>query len=189
MGAPPCKSGQLSNQNLWEQVQNKLSENAALSKGTTAQRKLQYPLVGKIFSATGYGLAPTTVHKPTKANQKKSYRHYTVNRTRREPPYGELTSLPAPEVEHVKLLALQKLLADLMAEQSNLSADMFLKTHQEVLQLSVRERMETVVLYKDRLEVTLSKSIAERLALTEPACSSYPIKPRGLGKKKQDHFE
>ena len=66
---------------------------------------------------------------------------------------------------------------------------MFLKTHQEVLQLSVRERMKTVVLYKDRLEVTLSKSIAERLALTEPACSSYPIKSRGLGKKKQDHFE
>ena len=38
-------------------------------------------------------------------------------------------------------------------------------------------------MYKDRLEVTLSRSIAERLALTEPACSSYPIKPRSVGKR------
>ena len=40
-----------------------------------------------------------------------------------------------------------------------------------------------MVLYKDRLEVTLSQSIAERLKLTEPACSSYPIKPRSVGKR------
>tara|TARA_B100001057_G_scaffold306916_1_gene307024 strand:- start:690 stop:986 length:297 start_codon:yes stop_codon:yes gene_type:complete len=64
---------------------------------------------------------------PTKANQKNFYRHYTVNGTRREPPYGELTSLLAPEAEHVTSLALQKLLADLMAEQSNLSAYIFFK--------------------------------------------------------------
>ncbi len=171
------------NQNLWDQVQNKLVENAVRPKGTSAQRKLQYPLVGKIFSSTGYRLAPTTVHKPTKANQKNYYRHYTVNRTRREPPYGELTSLPAQEAEQVTSLALQKLLADLKAEQSDLSAEMFLQIRQEVLQLSLRELTETVVLYKDRLVVTLSQSIAERLGLTKPACCSYPIKPRSVGKR------
>ena len=55
-------------QNVWDQVQKKLAENAARPKGTSAQHKLQYPLVGKIFSSTGHRLAPTTVHKPTKAN-------------------------------------------------------------------------------------------------------------------------
>jgi hypothetical protein len=74
-------------------------------------------------------------------------------------------------------------LADLKAEQSNLSADLFLQIRQEVLQLSVRELTETVLLFGDRLEVTLSKSIAERLKLTEPASSSYPIKPRSVGKR------
>ena len=39
------------------------------------------------------------------------------------------------------------------------------------------------VLYKDRLEVTLSRSISKRLELTEPACSSYTIKPRSVGKR------
>ncbi|MGC6526482.1 MAG: recombinase family protein, partial [Paracoccaceae bacterium] len=171
------------NQNLWDQVQNKLAKNAARPKGTSAQRTLQYPLIGKIFSSTGHRLAPTTVHKSTKADQKNYYRHYTVNRTRREPPYGELTSLPAPEAEHATSLALQKLLADLKAEQSNLSADLFLQKRQEVMQLSIRELTETVVLYKDRLEVTLSRSISEILALTESASSSYPIKPRSVGKR------
>ena len=170
-------------QSLWDEVQTKLAENAARPEGISAQRKLQYPLVGKIFSSSGHRLAPTTVHKPTKANQKNYYRHYTVNRTRREPPYGELTSLPAQEAEHVTSLALQKLLADLRAERSDLSADMFLQIRQEVLQLSIQELTETVVLYKDRLEVTLSQSIVERLELTEPACSSYPIKPRSVGKR------
>ena len=80
-------------------------------------------------------------------------------------------------------MALQKLLADLKAEQSDLSADIFLQKRQEVIQLSVRELTETVVLYKGRLEVTLSRSISERLELTEPACSSYPIKPRSVGKR------
>jgi hypothetical protein len=164
-------------------VKHKLAENAARPKGIPAKRKLQYPLVGKIFSSSGHRLAPTTVHKPTKANQKNYYRHYTVNRTMREPPYGELTSLPAQEAEHVTSLALQRLLADLKAEQSDLSADLFLQIRQEVMQLSVRELTETVVLYKDRLEVTLSRSISERLELTEPASSSYPIKPRSVGKR------
>lgn len=40
---------------------------------------------------------------------------------------------------------------------------MFLKNRQEILQLSIRELTEAVVLFKDRLEVTLSKSIADRL--------------------------
>jgi hypothetical protein len=74
-------------------------------------------------------------------------------------------------------------LADLKAEQSDLLADRFLQIREEVMQLSVRELTETVVLYKDRLEVTLSKSLAERLELTEPACFSYPIKPRSVGKR------
>ena len=93
------------------------------------------------------------------------------------------TSLPAQEAEHVTSLALQKLLADLRAERSDLSADRFLQKRQEVMQLSVRELTETVVLYKDRLEVTLSKSIVERLELKKPACSSYPIKQRSVGKR------
>jgi hypothetical protein len=42
---------------------------------------------------------------------------------------------------------------------------------------------ETVVFYKDRPEVTLSQSIAGSLELMEPACSSYPIKPRNVGKR------
>ncbi len=76
-------------QSLWDKVQTRLAENAARPKGITAQRKLQYPLVGKIFSSSGHRLAPTTVHKPTKANQKNYYRHYTVSGTRR-PPYSLL---------------------------------------------------------------------------------------------------
>jgi predicted HTH transcriptional regulator len=38
-------------------------------------------------------------------------------------------------------------------------------------------------LHKDRLEVTLSKSVAERLELTEPAFSFYPIKRRSVRKR------
>ena len=140
-------------------------------------------MVGKIFSSTGHRLAPTTVHKPTKTNLKNYYRHYTVNRTRREPPYGELTSIPAPEAERVTSLALKELLAGLKAEQSDLSVDLFLQIRQEVMQLSIRELTETVVLYEDRLKVTLSKSIVERVELKEPAYSSYPIKPRSVGKR------
>ena len=170
-------------QSLWDEVKHKLAENAARPKGISAKRKLQYPLVGRIFSSTGHRLAPTTVHKPTKSNQKNYYRHYTVNRTRREPPYGELTSLPAQEAERVTSLALESLLQNLKSNQSSLSIDEFLKERQSVMRLSVRELIGTVVLYKDRLEVTLSKSIAERLELTEPACSSYPIKPRSVGKR------
>ena len=50
--------------------------------------------------------------------------------------YAEyLTSLPAQEAEHVTSLALQKLLADLRAERSDLSADRFLQKRQEVMQL------------------------------------------------------
>ena len=116
-------------------------------------------------------------------NQKNYYRHYTVNGTRRETPYGELTSLPAPEAEHVASLALQKLLADLKAEQSNLLANMFLQKRQAVSQLSIRELTETVVLFKGRLEVTLSKSIVDRLGLKKTVCVSYPIKPRSVGKR------
>ena len=81
--------------------------------------------------------------------------------------------LYAPEAEHVTSLALQNLLTDLKAEQSNLSVDMFLKNRQEVLQLSIRELTETVVLFRDRLEVTLSKSIADRLGLKKTVCVSY----------------
>ena len=91
--------------------------------------------------------------------------------------------LYAPEAEHVTSLALQKLLADLRAEHSNLSADMFLKIRQEVLHLSLRELTETVVLFRDRLEVTLSKSIADRLDLKKTVCVSYPIKTRSVGKR------
>jgi len=40
-----------------------------------------------------------------------------------------------------------------------------------------------VVLYKDRLEVILSKDITERLKLREPAHCSYPIEPRSVGKR------
>ena len=72
-----------------------------------------------------------------------------------EPAYGELTSLPTPESEDVTSLALQNLLVDLKAKQSNSSADMFFKNRREILQLSILELTETVVLYKDHLEVTL----------------------------------
>ena len=60
---------------------------------------------------------------------------------------------------------------------------MFLKNRQEVLHLSLRELTETVVLFRDRLEVTLSKSIADRLDLKKTVCVSYPIKPRSVGKR------
>ncbi|MDA8636722.1 recombinase family protein [Rhodobacteraceae bacterium] len=133
-------------QSLWDQVQTRLAENAARPKGISTQRKLQYPLVGKIFSSSGHRLAPTTVHKPTKANQKNYYRHYTVNRTRREPPYGELTSLPAQEAERVTSLALKSLLQDLNSDQSSLATNEFLKERQSVMRLSVHQLTGTVVL-------------------------------------------
>ena len=47
----------------------------------------------------------------------------------------------------------------------------FLKNRQEVLQLYIRELTEAVVLFKDRLEVTLSKFIADRLGLKKPSVS------------------
>ena len=70
---------------------------------TLSTKLQQYPLVGKIFSSVGYRLAPTTVHK-----KETLYRHYTVNRTRYEPPYGELTSLPVQEAERVTAQALKE---------------------------------------------------------------------------------
>ena len=100
-----------------------------------------------------------------------------------EPPYGELNSLPAPEAEDVTSLALQNLLVNWKAEQSNLSADMLLNNRREVLQLSIRELTETVVLCKDHLEVTLSKSLVDRLGLNKTVCVSHPIKPRSVGKR------
>ena len=51
------------------------------------------------------------------------------------------------------------------------------------MQLSVQELSETVVLYKDRLEVTLSKSIIDRLGLKKTVCVSYPIKLRSVGRR------
>ena len=60
---------------------------------------------------------------------------------------------------------------------------MFLKNRQEVLHPSLRELTETVVLFKDRLEVTLPKSIVDRLGLKKTVCVSYPIKPRSVGKR------
>ena len=60
---------------------------------------------------------------------------------------------------------------------------MFLKNRQEVLHLSLRELTETVVLFNDRLEVTLSKSIADRLGLNKTVCVSHSIKPRSVGKR------
>jgi hypothetical protein len=58
-----------------------------------------------------------------------------------------------------------------------------MKELQDVMRLSIRELTEAVVLYKDRLEVTLSKDITERLRLREPACCTYPIEPRSVGKR------
>ena len=52
-----------------------------------------------------------------------------------------------------------------------------------MLQLSIRELTETVVLFKDRLEVTLSKSITDRSGLKKTVCVSYPIKPHSVGKR------
>lgn len=170
-------------QKLWDQVQSKLAEQAARPKGVSAQRKVQYPLVGKIFSSVGYRLAPTTVHKPTKTDRKNYYRHYTVNRTRHEAPYGELTSLPAQEAERVTSLALKSLVQNLNSDQSSLATDGFLIERQSVMKLSLRELTGTVVLYKDRLEVTLSDDITQRLNLLEPVRCSYPIEPRSVGKR------
>ena len=51
------------------------------------------------------------------------------------------------------------------------------------MQLSVRELTETVVLYKDRLEVTLSDDMTQRLKLSATVRCSYPIEPRSVGKR------
>ena len=40
-----------------------------------------------------------------------------------------------------------------------------------------------MVLFKDCLEVTLSKFIVDRLGLKKTVCVSYPIKPRSVGKR------
>ena len=39
------------------------------------------------------------------------------------------------------------------------------------------------MLYKDRLEVTLSDNITQRLKLNTPVRCSYPIEPRSVGKR------
>ena len=90
-------------QDLWDSVRARLAENASRPKGCVSTKLQRYPLVGKIFSSVGYRLAPTTVHK-----KETLYRHYTVNRTRDEPPYGELTSLPVQEAERVTAQALKE---------------------------------------------------------------------------------
>tara|TARA_B100001173_G_C15889327_1_gene504917 strand:- start:469 stop:624 length:156 start_codon:yes stop_codon:yes gene_type:complete len=51
----------------------------------------------------------------------------------------------------VTSFALKKLLENLTSNQSSLAADVFLKERQDVMELSIRELTETVVLYKDRL--------------------------------------
>ena len=108
---------------------------------------------------------------------------FSISQVSLTTPFGELTSLPAQEAERVTSLALKKLLENLTRTQSNLAADVFLKELQDVMRLSIRKLTETVVLYKDRLEVTLSKDITERLKLNGPACCAYPIEPRSVGKR------
>jgi len=78
---------------------------------------------------------------------------------------------------------LESLLQNLNSNQSSLATDEFLKERQSVMRLSVRELTGTVVLYKDRLEVTLSDNITQRLKLSTPVHCSYPIEPRSVGKR------
>ena len=80
-------------------------------------------------------------------------------------------------------LALESLLQNLNSNQSSLATDEFLKERQSVMRLSVSELTGTVVLYKDRLEVTLSDNITQRLKLRKPVLCSYPIEPRSVGKR------
>ena len=40
-----------------------------------------------------------------------------------------------------------------------------------------------MVLFKDRIEVTLSETIVDLLGLKKTVCVSYPIKPRSVGKR------
>ena len=70
-----------------------------------------------------------------------------------------------------------------VSSKSSLATDEFLKERQSVIRLSVHELTETVVLYKDRLEVTLSDNITKRLKLNTPVRCSYPIEPRSVGKR------
>ena len=92
--------------NFWAEDVEEYASNQFIhyeDDSTLSTKLQQYPLVGKIFSSVGYRLAPTTVHK-----KETLYRHYTVNRTRDEPPYGELTSLPVQEAERVTAQALKE---------------------------------------------------------------------------------
>ena len=57
------------------------------------------------------------------------------------------------------------------------------------MQLSVRELTETVVLYKDRLEVTLSKSIAETLKTYRARLFFLSNKAAQRWEKKQGYFK
>ena len=165
-------------QDLWDSVQARLAENASRPKGSASTKLQQYPLVGKIFSSVGYRLAPTTVHK-----KETRYRHYTVNRTRHEPPYGELTSLPAQEAERVTAMAIKELLSTLEPQQSSLPAEVFLQTRAEVSGLPLHDLTGTVVLYCDKLDVTLAEVSSAKLGLSKPPSYSQPIAPRSVGKR------
>ena len=72
-----------------------------------------------------------------------------MNRTRHEPPYGELTSLPAHEAERVTAQALKKLLSELEPQQSSLPTEVFLQIRVEVSALPLHELTGTVILYRD----------------------------------------
>ena len=167
-------------QDLWDSVQARLAENASRPKGCVSTKLQQYPLVGKIFSSVGYRLAPTTVHK-----KETRYRHYTVNRTRHEPPYGELTSLPAQEAERVTAQALKELLSELEPQQSSLPTEVFLQIRAEVSALPLHELIGTVILYRDRLDVTLAEVCTAKLGLSKQPSYSQPIAPRSVGKRNQ----
>ena len=163
---------------LWDSVRARLAENASRPKGCVSTKLQQYPLVGKIFSSVGYRLAPTTVHK-----KETRYRHYTVNRTRHEPPYGELTSLPAHVAERVTAQALKELLSELEPQQSSLPTEVFLHTRAEVSALPLHELIGTVILHRDRLDVTLAEVCTAKLGLSKQPSYSQPIAPRSVGKR------
>ena len=111
------------------------------------------------------------------------YRHYTVNRTRHEPPYGELTSLPAQEAERVTAQALKELLSELEPQQSSLPTEVFLQIRAKVSALPLNELIGTVILCRDRLDVTLAEVCTAKLGLSKQPSYSQPIAPRSVGKR------
>ena len=103
--------------NLWEQVQQKLKTNAVESKSALNRKTESSLLIGKLFDESGKKLTPSHANK-----QGKRYRYYISNQLNTETREQNKTGwrLPAHEIENIVIQATKNILDDDSTIASNL---------------------------------------------------------------------